>query len=136
WALAGAAALTKIFDKGSTPSWNAGFLTAPTDLGKSGKSFNVDPFESGFAPIGFYRRSSQEEAEEIIDVFRQVDSAIVGLAKSAGLAVQAGSIRGLNETVLGGTSGTVFGAGGEKGKPGLAIEQQLNMFAAQIIESL
>lgn len=137
WALAGAAALTMMFDKKSTPSYNAGFLTDPTTpLGKSGQSFQTDAFASGFAPTGFYRRSSQQEAEQVIDVFRQLDSTIVSMASSAGLTASLKTLRGLNETLLAGTSGTVFGAGGQDGAPGMAIQQQLDMFAKQLIESL
>lgn len=132
-----AIALYAAFAKKSTPSFNAGFLTDPsTPLGKSGKSFQVEQFESGFAPTGFYRRSSQAEAEQVIDLFRQLDSSIVGLARNAGLEASLRNLRGFNETMLAGTTGTVFGAGGEDGKPGVGLDQQMQLFAQQLIESL
>jgi hypothetical protein len=137
WALAGVAALNAAFAKKETPSWNAGFLTDPnTPLGKSGKSFQTEAFASGFAPVGFYRRASQSEADQVIDVFRSLDKSVFDLAAAAGLRVSASGIRGLNETLLPGTSGTVFGAGGEDGRPGMTIEQQMSLYVRQLLESL
>jgi tape measure domain-containing protein len=137
WALMATAVAGKLLTKESTPSFNAGFLTDPsTPLGKSGQSFKTDAFASGFQPLGFYRRSTQAEAEQVIDVFRALDQTIVDLARNAGLSASLTSLRGYNETLLAGTSGAVFGAGGEDGRPGTALDQQMALFARQLIESL
>jgi hypothetical protein len=134
WALAGAAALAMMFDKKSTPSHNAGFLLHDLPSVSADRKFSVDPFASGLSPVGFARRSTTAESQQVIDLFRAVDESIVNIAKSAGKTINAAGLRGFAETGLG--SGIFFGAAGEDGRPGTAIDQQISMYAAQLIQSL
>lgn len=134
WALAGAAALTMMFDKKSTPSFNSGFLLHDLPGVSADRKFSVDPFASGLAPVGFNRRSTTGEAAQVIDLFRAIDESIVNIARNAGKTVSASGLTGLAETGLG--SGIFFGAAGEDGRPGMAVEQQIQMFATQLIQSL
>ncbi len=132
--IAGALALAAIFDKKSTPSFNAGFLTQSVPGAKPDQLFSTAAFASGLNPVGFSRRSSQAEAEQTIELFRQIDKLIVDTAALGGLRVNAGALSGYSETGLG--SGVFFGAAGESGRPGTALDQQLNLFASQLIGSL
>jgi TP901 family phage tail tape measure protein len=134
--IAGAYALYSMFSKKETPSFNAGLLLDPTvPLGKSGQSFAVDAFESGITPTGFYRRSTEGEANQVIDVFRGADSSFMDILRDAGIDRKFSNeqIRGLRETGLGLGTGRVLGAAGEDGRPGMAVDQQVRSYLGDLL---
>lgn len=137
WVAAAALAAAAYLDK-PTPSSNAGMLLHDVPGAKPDQKFSVDPFDSGLAPVGFSRRESQAEAIAVIDVFRQYDSALTGLAKTAGLSVNldASTFRaiGLNEEGRG--DGVFLGDAGQKDKPGKPLQDQLDSYVTAYIESL
>lgn len=87
----------------------AGFLGSPTPGAPASSMFNVDPFASGFAPIGFADGPvTQQQANELIDLFRGLDQSIVESVLALGGTVNAPA--GMNGFGLEGTgAGTFFG---------------------------
>lgn len=134
WALAGGAVLASMFDKKSTPSYNAGLLLHDLPTLEADRKFAVAPFESGLTPVGFNRRTTQEEADQVVEYFRQIDSLIVNTAKTFDKIVSADLVRGFDERGLG--SGIFLGAAREDGLATTPVDQQGVMFARQLIESL
>lgn len=125
-----------IHDKTSNPDGytrsNAGFLTANTPGATN--TFGVDPFASGFKAQGFANRTSQEEAVQVIDTFRALDSTITELVKGAGglLDLSKATLAGVNGDGQGGTSGTFLGQGGKTNN----IKTQLDFFARQLVDHI
>lgn len=121
-------------DSGGTMSANAGLLVGPGG-GREGRAFDIDAFESGFQGRGVARRTEQAAAEAVIDRFRAVDSAIVQAVNDAGGQID------LSQATLGGFSeqgrgnGVFLGEASEEGEgvTSLPMEQQLDMFARQVI---
>lgn len=132
--LAGAVALAAMFDKKSTPSFNAGLLLQSVPGAKADQLFNTEAFASGLEPIGFARRATQQEAEQTIELFRQLDRLIVDAAASGGWKVNPLALMGYSETGLG--NGVFLGGAGEDGRPGTALDVQMGQFAKQLIGSL
>lgn len=136
WALGAAALLASQMDK-STPSGNAGFLIRDLAGGGDGRTFDVEPFASGFDPVGFARREDQAAATTVIDTFRQYDAALTNIANAAGLSVNYNSnnFGGFDEKGRGG--GLYFGSANEDGRTtNVPVEQQLTQFVGQWINGL
>lgn len=109
---------------------NAGLLTAPTPGADPNRTFAVTPFESGFAPTGFTRRGTQADANQIIDIFRFIDSSAVEWINALGGSIDltGQSLDGLNEDGQFGTRGTFLGIGGKTED----FDAQLLYFGKQI----
>jgi len=132
-----AAALAKVLEKDPTYSANAGLLIHDAPGASADRKFAVDPFDSGFAPIGFARREDQGTANQVIDVFRGYDSALTQLAKVANLNVNYGNnpFGGFDENGQG--NGLFLGVAKEDGKDrGASVEQQTTQFVSQWIDAL
>jgi hypothetical protein len=134
----GVAAATALLAKDSTPSSNAGLLIHDVAGASADRKFAVDPFASGFRPVGFARREDQGAAQDVIQQFRLIDSAMTEAAKAAGLMVDFSNnpFGGLNEK--GQANGVFLGLASEKGK-GITsqdIESQHLTFARQWVEAL
>ncbi len=87
----------------------AGFLSGNTPGAPSSSQFGVDAFASGFAPTGFADGPvSREQANTLIDIFRNLDKSIVDAWLELGGNVRnPGSLNGFG---LDGTgNGTLFG---------------------------
>ncbi len=138
WALAAAGAAVAALDK-STPSHNAGMLIHDVPGAKADQKFAVEPFASGFAPVGFARRENQDAANAVIDVFRQDDAVLTALAGKAGLSVNfnASTFRaaGLDESGRG--DGVFLGSARESGGgSGASIESQRAAYVEQFVNGL
>lgn len=132
-----AAALAATLSKEETPSGNAGFLIRDLAGGGDGRTFDVEPFASGFDPVGFARREDQGAAVGVIDTFRQYDAALTSIAKAAGIDVNYNSSNfgGFDEKGRG--NGLFFGAANEDGRgSSVPIEQQLDQYVSQWIKGL
>ena len=132
-----AAALAATLSKEETPSGNAGFLIRDLAGGGDGRTFDVEPFASGFDPVGFARREDQGAAVGVIDTFRQYDAALTSIAKAAGIDVNYNSntFGGFDEKGRG--NGLFFGAANEDGRgSSVPIEQQLDQYVSQWIKGL
>lgn len=132
-----AAALAATLSKEETPSGNAGFLIRDLAGGGDGRTFDVEPFASGFDPVGFARREDQGAAVGVIDTFRQYDAALTSIAKAAGIDVNYNSntFGGFDEKGRG--NGLFFGAANEDGRgSSVPIEQQLDQYVTQWIKGL
>ncbi|MGH8466817.1 MAG: hypothetical protein ACRER5_21975, partial [Pseudomonas sp.] len=89
WAAMGVAAAAALLNNDDGyERHNAGLLTAPTPGAKSKYTFEVDPFASGFAPIGFARREDQDVALKFIDSLRGFDQTFVDAVEKLGGAVE------------------------------------------------
>ena len=124
--------------KKPTLSSNAGLLIHDAPGASADRKFAVDPFDSGFSPIGFARREDHAAANEVIDVFRKYDSSLTEIAKAAGLKVNFSNnpFGGYNEK--GQSNGLFLGTAAEKGKgvTSQPIDVQLTQFTRQWIEAL
>lgn len=111
---------------------NAGFLVNPASSNEN--TFGVNPFSSGFEPIGFANRADQGTANQIIEQFRNVDLVFTEIAKKFGVDVNlsGANLNGLNQAATPGSSGLFFGAGGDNALSG-DIEAQLSNFLRQLI---
>lgn len=135
WALIGTAAAAKMLDSGGTMSGNSGFLVRGVGGGEN--QFDVPAFDSGFDPVGFARREDQGAAVQVIDTFRQYDSALTAIAKASGLNVNYNSnnFGGFNEK--GNGNGLFFGSANEDGRnTAVGIDQQLTQFVGQWVKGL
>jgi len=114
---------------------NAGFLVGPTPAAEgSDRAFDIEPFESGFQGKGFNRRGSQEDANKIVDVFREADSLITNAARNAGgnIDLSNATLNGVNEDGQYGTSGTFMGVGGKTSD----LDLQVDFYAQQIANTI
>lgn len=111
---------------------NAGFLTAPTPGADPSRTFSVNPFASGFNPIGFNRRGSIADANAVIDQFRFVDQALVEAIMAAGgsIDMSGATLNGVNQDGVFGTQGTFLGMGGRTD----SLEDQILFFARQVAD--
>tara|TARA_R110000772_G_C13310282_1_gene440290 strand:+ start:22652 stop:26701 length:4050 start_codon:yes stop_codon:yes gene_type:complete len=137
WALlaAGAAAAILNNDDGKV-RMNAGFMVGDTPaLNGSDRAFDVDAFESGLNVTGFARRAEQDKAVEVIDTFRDIDSAFTTMIKELDgtIDLSKATLAGLDEEATAGSSGTFLGLGGNGGLGG-DIDAQLDMFIAQLVD--
>lgn len=138
WALAGGAALAALADK-STPSSNAGFLLKDVPGASADRKFQVEPFESGFQPVGFARRESQAEAAAVIDVFRKYDAAMTEMAEAAGIAVNMDwtKLGGIGSSETGQGNGVFVGIAAEDGRvKSQSLDEQLNEYVTAWINGL
>jgi tape measure domain-containing protein len=132
-----AAALAAALSKEETPSGNAGFLIRDLAGGGDGRTFDVEPFASGFDPVGFARREDQGAAVGVIDTFRQYDAALTAIANAAGIDVNYNSntFGGFDEKGQG--NGLFFGAANEDGDgTSVPIQEQLDQYVSQWIAGL
>jgi hypothetical protein len=134
-ALGGVAAAAALLNKEETPSTNAGMLVGPAPGASADRTFEVDPFASGFKPTGFARREDQGAAIGVIDSFRAVDAAITQAIIDAGghINMSSATLAGYSETGQG--AGVFLGMASEKGKgvTSVAIEQQLSNYALDVL---
>ena len=137
WALAGAGLLASVLDDSGTYSHNAGFLISPNgDKGNfpgvdPSKMFDVAPFASGLVPIGLNRRTTVNEANAVIDVFRAYDAALTEIFKSHGLTVDLSHapFSAYDEKAKG--VGAFYGSAWEDGSgAGIDINTQLTDFVS------
>ena len=127
--------------KKSTPSFNAGLITdLDIPLGKSGQNLGTETFASGLEVMKFGRRSDANEVEANVDVFRTTDAALTGLVTQAGLKVDLdqSDFKGLDERGFANVAGRNFfyGSAGEEGKPGVAIEKQVDSYTKDYFTGL
>lgn len=114
---------------------NSGLLVGPTPAAEgSDRAFAIKPFESGFQGTGFNRRGSQEDANKIIDVFREADSLITKAARNAGgnIDLSKATLNGVNEDGQYGTSGTFLGVGGKTSN----LDLQVDFYAQQLANTI
>lgn len=137
-AAAVAAAAAAALAEKPTYSSNAGLLIHDAPGASADRKFAVDPFESGFSPIGFARREDQSAANEVIDVFRNYDASLTEIAKAAGLNVDFSNnpFGGYNEK--GQANGLFLGTAAEQGKgiTSAPMQQQLTQFTKQWVQAL
>jgi hypothetical protein len=135
WALAGVAAAAALLAKDATPSTNAGMLVGPAPGAPADRKFSVDPFASGFQPVGFARRENQSAAMEVIKAFAEVDAALTSAIRAAGgdINMSAATLAGYSETGQG--AGVFLGLASEKGQgvTSTPIEQQLSQYARDVM---
>jgi chemotaxis protein histidine kinase CheA len=131
--IAAAYALYSIFKHDETPSHNAGFLLNAVPGAKADQMFDIAPFESGVAPVGFNRRAGQSETMAVIDAFRDDDARITKLLRGINPNFSANSMNfnGYDEAGLG--SGRFIGSAWEEGRPGTALDVQRDSYARQLI---
>lgn len=134
WAVMAAAVAAKLLAKEETPSFNAGLLLEA--LPGVGGQFDTARFDSGLDVSGYSRRSSQSDAEKVIELFRGIDSTFTELSKQAGYDVNLnrGNFTGLDERGLG--SGLFLGTAGESGDAVTNLQQQMDGFALQWITAM
>ena len=139
--IAAVAIAASLMAKKETPSFNAGLITdLDIPLGKSGQNLGTETFASGLEVMKFGRRSDASEVEANVDVFRTTDSALTGLVTQAGLKVDLdqSDFKGLDERGFANVAGRNFfyGSAGEEGKPGLAIEKQVDSYTKDFFTGL
>ena len=136
-AVLGTAALAKILDSGGTPTSTAGLTMAKTGGMSDANIFQMEEFESGFAPLGFKQNATNEQAEASVQPLREIDAALTALTKEAGFDVNLGghTFNGLG--VEGSGPGTVLGTFVEEGKEkGTTIEKQMDNYAAEWVKAV
>ena len=136
-AVLGTAALAKILDSGGTPTSTAGLTMAKTGGMSDANIFQMEEFESGFAPLGFKQNATNEQAEASVKPLREIDAALTALTKEAGFDVNLGghTFNGLG--VEGSGPGTVLGTFVEEGKEkGTTIEKQMDNYAAEWVKAV
>jgi len=121
-----------------TYSSNAGLLIHDAPGASADRKFAVDPFASGFAPVGFARREDQGAATAVIDVFRKYDASLTEIANAAGLNVNFSNnpFGGFDEKGQG--NGLFLGTAAEEGKgvTSASMSDQLTKFTKQWVEAL
>jgi len=95
-------------------------------------TFKVDPFSSGFKPVGIAHGASQEDANKNIDQFRFLDDLITQATILAGgtIDLTRATLGGFGIDGKTGTNGTLFGSTGRTTEQDFA--NQLNSFSKQI----
>lgn len=139
WAVLGAVALNEIFGHKETLSANAGMLLHDVPGADANQKFAVEPFDSGFAPIGFARREDQGAAIAAIDAFRNADTLLTTMAKSVGMNVSMNNNTfrpmGVSETGMG--DGVFAGIASEDGKLNSApLDAQLEEYIKLWLDGL
>lgn len=136
-ALAAGGALAAILDSGGTPTSTAGLTMAKTGGMSDDNIFQMDSFESGFAPLGFKQNATNAQAEASVQPLREIDAALTALTKEAGFDVNlAGhTFNGLG--VEGSGPGTILGTFVEEGKEkGTTIEKQMDNYASEWVKAV
>jgi hypothetical protein len=138
WVAAAAIAAGALLSEKPTPTSNSGFLLHDVPGASPDRKFNVDPFASGFQPVGFNRRGDMEASKEVIDYFRGFDSKLTELFESAGFNVNtsAATFRhiGTSETGIG--DGVFIGKTAEDGDVIDNIERQANEYVDAFVQSI
>jgi hypothetical protein len=133
--IAAAAALAYALSTKPTPSTNAGMLVGPAPGAPADRKFSVDPFASGFQPVGFARRENQAAAMDVINAFGTLDAALTGAIRAAGgtINMSGATLAGYSETGQG--AGVFLGLASEKGAgvTSVAIEDQLKQYARDVM---
>jgi len=99
--------------------------------------FQMEEFESGFAPLGFKQNATNAQAEASVKPLREIDAALTALTKEAGFDVNLSghTFNGLG--VEGSGPGTVLGTFVEEGKEkGTTIEKQMDNYAAEWVKAV
>ena len=136
-AVLGTAALAKILDSGGTPTSTAGLTMAKTGGMSDANIFQMEEFESGFAPLGFKQNATNEQAEASVKPLREIDAALTALTKEAGFDVNLSGHTFSGLGVEGSGPGTVLGTFIEEGKEkGTTIEKQMDNYAAEWVKAV
>ena len=136
-AVLGTAALAKILDSGGTPTSTAGLTMAKTGGMSDANIFQMEEFESGFAPLGFKQNATNEQAEASVKPLREIDAALTALTKEAGFDVDLSGHTFSGLGVEGSGPGTVLGTFVEEGKEkGTTIEKQMDNYAAEWVKAV
>ena len=116
---------------------NAGMFVAPTPGADPSRSFAVDPFASGLNVTGFARRAEQDQAREVISIFRDIDASLTGMVGALGgtLDMTKKIVWGLDEEATTGSHGTFLGLGGNSELTG-DLDSQVQMFFNQLVENV
>lgn len=123
--IAAIAIAAKLLDKSGTMSHNAGMFTQDLDVQGSGEKFGIDPFASGAQFYGFTRRSSTDEAMQVVNSFRDIDEALTDLARKSGLSVNLSASDFIGYSEKGKGIGAFFGSASEDGGgAGTPLEEQ------------
>jgi hypothetical protein len=138
WALAGVLGAGALLSKESTPTSNSGFLLHDVPGASADRKFAVDPFASGFTPVGFNRRGDMEASREVIDFFRTADAALTEIFRGAGYDVNmsASNFRHLGTSETGMGDGVFIGKTAEGGNVIDNIQRQLNGYVDAFIQSI
>jgi len=137
-AIVAAAAAAKLLDSGGTPTSAAGITMAET-AGMKGKGnvFAIDPFESGFAPLGFKQNATNAEAAMAAEPFRALDASLTALTKDAGFNVNLSGHTFSGYGVEGTGAGTLLGTFIEEGKvKGASQAEQLGKYATEWVQAV
>ena len=132
-AVLAAAAAAKLLDSGGTPTSAFGITMAET-AGMKGKGnvFAMDPFSSGFAPLGFKQNATNAQAIEAALPFRQLDASLTNLARDAGYKVDLSNHTFSGYGVEGTGAGTLLGTFIEEGKvKGTSLAEQMGRYASE-----
>ena len=136
-ALAAGGALAAILDSGGTPTSTAGITMAKTGGMSDDNIFQIDAFESGFAPLGFKQNATNAQAEASIKPLRDIDAALTAFTEEAGFVVNLSGHTFSGLGVEGSGRGTVLGTFVEDGKEkGTSIEKQMDNYAAEWIKAV
>jgi tape measure domain-containing protein len=138
WAALAAAAVATVVSEKPTPTSNSGFLLHDVPGASPDRKFSVDPFASGFQPVGFNRRGDMEASKEVIDYFRGFDSKLTELFESAGFNVNtsAATFRHIGTSETGEGDGVFIGKTAEDGNVIDNIERQVNEYVDAFIQSI
>jgi hypothetical protein len=136
WAVLGAGALAAIFGGGrEKTSKSAGMLAVNDPAFENKYKFAVDPFQSGFQPIGFSRGMDRQIGIDAINVFREVDAMIAGPAAKAGLSPNLDILKRSGFAANGTGYGPFFGAANFQGRPGEELSVQIDRYVRGLIQS-
>ena len=136
-ALLAGGALASVLDSGGTPTSTAGLTMAKTGGMSDDNIFQMDAFESGFAPLGFKQNATNAQAEASVKPLREIDAALTALTKEAGFDVNLSGHTFSGLGVEGSGPGTVLGTFVEEGKEkGTTIEKQMDNYAAEWVKAV
>jgi tape measure domain-containing protein len=115
-------------------SHNAGMIVGPMEYDPE-RMFQVDPFASGFQPIGMNRRSTVEEALAVISAFGAVDEALTEAIRMAGgtIDMSSATLSGYDEKGQG--DGVFMGLASEYGTGVTSVDigLQLAKYASDVM---
>lgn len=136
-ALLAGGALASILDSGGTPTSTAGLTMAKTGGMTDDNIFQMNPFESGFAPLGFKQNATNAQAEASIKPLRDIDAALTAFTREAGFSVDLSGHTFSGLGVEGSGPGTVLGTFVEDGKEkGETIANQMSNYAAEWVKAV
>ena len=136
-AILAAIALGHILDSGGTPTAVAGLTMRRTPGMSEGNIFQMSPFESGFAPLGFKQNATNQQAETAVMPLREVDAILTSLTEQAGFNVNLSGHTFSGLGIEGSGPGTVLGTFIEEGRmKGARINEQVDQYAAEWIKAV